>query len=486
MSRVYPVTQLSNTPSYLCIYHLLEDQAQRAPNALAILAPGRAPLSYGHLRSHIDSVIQTLHVMGLGLSDRIAMVLPNGPEMAVTFLAVASGATCVPLNPAYTANEFDFYLADLNVKALIIQAGMDSPVRAVAQARNISIIELSPIFEAEAGLFTLTGTAQTPPALHGFAQPDDVALVVHTSGTTSRPKIVPLTHANICTSAHYLGRAIELVTSDRCLNVMPLFHPHGLVNTMLASLIAGASVVCTPGFFAPQFFEWMTEFHPTWYSAVPTIHQAILTHAVSNHEIIERYPLRCIRSGSAPLPLQVLTELETVFNAPVIETYGTTEALLITCNQLLPSTRKKGSVGVSISAEIGIIDGVGNLLPAGNTGEIHVRGAIVFQGYENNPEANRSAFAHGWFTTGDQGYLDADGYLFITGRPKEIINRGGEKITPREVEEVLMEHPAVAEVAVFAMLHAQLGEDVAAAIVLHENASATEQELRRFVATRLI
>jgi acyl-CoA synthetase (AMP-forming)/AMP-acid ligase II/acyl carrier protein len=424
--------------------------------------------------------------MGVGRNDRVAIVLPNGPEMAVAFLAVTAGATSAPLNPAYGAKEFDFYLSDLNAKALIIQSEVDSPARAIAQTRGIPIIELSPVFDAEAGVFTLMGDKQSGVANSGFAQPNDVALVLHTSGTTSRPKIVPLTQTNLCTSAHNVRGAFELAKSDRCLNVMPLFHIHGLIAAILSTLASGASVVCTPGFDASRFFGWLEVFRPTWYTAVPTMHQAILHHAASNRDIIRRCPLRFIRSCSAPLLPKVMVELESAFGVPMIESYGMTEAAhQMTSNPLPPRQRKPGSVGIATGPEVAIMDEEGNLLPVGEIGEIVIRGANVTRGYENNPEANESAFTKGWFRTGDQGSLDTDGYLFITGRIKEIINRGGEKIAPREIDEALMDHPALAQAITFALPHATLGEDVAAAVVLRENASVTEREIRELAFARL-
>jgi acyl-CoA synthetase (AMP-forming)/AMP-acid ligase II len=485
MSEAYPAARVFNVPQHLCVHRLLEAHAERASDAMAILAPGRAPLTYGRLRVHIDDVVQRLRAMGLGRNDRVALVLSNGPEAAVAFLAVAAAMTCAPFNPAYSANEFDFYFAELRIKALLVQAGMDSPARDVARARGLWIIELSPMVGAEAGLFVLTGQEHPGAAPHGCAQPDDIGLVVHTSGTTTRPKVVSLTQTNLCTAAYNIRAALALVERDRCLNVMPLFHGHGLLGAMLASLAAGASVVCTPGFAVPEFFPWMAEFHPTWYTAVPTIHQAILAHTALHREIIARCPLRFIRSGSAPLPPQVLTALEEVFHAPVIEYYGMTEASMIACNLLPPCVRKPASVGVAVGTEIAVIDEAGTTLPAGETGEVVVRGATVIQGYENDPMANRNAFMHGWFRTGDAGYLDANGYLFVTGRIKELINRGGEKIAPQEVDHVLMDYPAVAEAATFPVPHAQLGEEVAAAVVLHPTAPASERDLRRFAATRL-
>jgi acyl-CoA synthetase (AMP-forming)/AMP-acid ligase II/acyl carrier protein len=470
----------------LCIYCLLKAWAEQTPDGVAILAPERAPLTYGRLCAHLDDVVKTLNGVGVGRGDRVALVLPNGPEMAVAFLAVASGATSAPLNPAYGESEFDFYLCDLNAKALIILAGMDSPARTVAQAHAVPVIELSPVPEAEAGIFTLTGDGRPGAADGGFTQPDDVALVLHTSGTTSRPKIVPLTHTNLCVSAHNIQRAFELTSSDRCLNVMPLFHIHGLIGAVLSSLASGASVVCTPGFRASEFFGWLDSFEPTWYTAVPTMHQAVLEGVASNRDAIARRPLRFIRSCSASLPPTVMADLETAFNAPALESYGMTEAAhQMTSNPLPPRQRKPGSVGVPTGLDVAIMDEAGHLLPAGETGEIVIRGANVTRGYENNPAANESAFTDGWFRTGDQGYLDGDGYLFITGRIKEIINRGGEKVAPREVDEVLLDHPAVAQAVTFAVPHATLGEDVAAAVVLRENASVTEKELRELAFARL-
>jgi acyl-CoA synthetase (AMP-forming)/AMP-acid ligase II/thioesterase domain-containing protein/acyl carrier protein len=473
-------------PQYLGIHHLLKAQAERISEAIAIAAPGRTPLTYGGLFAHVEDVIKTLNSMGVGRNDRVAIVLPNGPEMALAFVAVAAGATSAPLNPAYRQTEFDFYLSDLNAKALIVGSDMDSPARGVAQARDIPIIELTSVVEEEAGIFTLSGGDGTPPTQGGCAVPDDVALVLHTSGTTSRPKIVPLTQANICTSAHNIRASFELTESDRCLNVMPLFHIHGLIGAALSSLTAGASIVCTPGFAAPEFFDWLETFRPTWYTAVPTMHQAVLARVETNRDIVADCPLRFIRSCSASLPPHVMAELESAFDAPVVESYGMTEAShQISSNPLPPRQRKPGSVGPASGPEVAIMDEVGNLLPPGETGEIVIRGANVTHGYENNPTANQSAFTNGWFRTGDQGYMDEDSYFYLTGRIKEIINRGGEKIAPREVDEALMDHPGVAQAVAFAVPHRTLGEDMAAAVVLRENGSVTEKDLREFAFARL-
>jgi acyl-CoA synthetase (AMP-forming)/AMP-acid ligase II len=470
----------------LCIPDLIANRARQVSGDIAVTAPGRLPLTYGQLASQIGEMAMRLNEFGLGRNDRVAVVLPNGPEMAVAFLSVVSAATCAPLNPAYREKEFDYYLSDLNARALIVHAGIDTPAVTAAKKRGIPVLSLLPASDAEAGIFTLGGDLSPREVHGGMAQPQDVALLLHTSGTTSRPKIVPLTQANLCTSAHNIRSALQLTGPDRCLNVMPLFHIHGLVGAMLSSLAAGGSIVCTPGFHAAAFFDWMAEFRPTWLTAVPTIYQAILEHAANHHEAISRWPLRIVRSSSSALPPQVMTELEIVFGVPAIEAYGMTEAShQITSNPLPPRGRKAGSVGMAAGTEVAVMDESGNLVAAGETGEIVIRGANLTQGYENNPAANDGAFTNGWLRTGDQGYLDADDYLFITGRLKEIINRGGRKISPREVDDVLVSHPAVAQAVTFAIPHPSLGEDVAAAVVLRKDVSCAKEDIRAFAFSHL-
>lgn len=467
------------------IYQYIQLQAERSPEAVALLAPDRTPLTYRRLCEHVESIRAQLGALGIRRGDRVALVLPNGPEMALAFLAVASCATVAPLNPAYQTPEFDFYLSDLAARILIVPSASSSPAIAVAQARGMQVIELSPVVGAEAGIFQLHGEKSTATDHIPVAQPDDIALILHTSGTTSRAKIVPLTHTHLCTSAQHVKSTLHLCASDRSLSVMPLFHVHGLVASLLASLMAGASVVCTPGFYAPQFFEWANTFQPTWYTAVPSMHQAILTYAarLGNATISS---LRCIRSCSSSLAPQVMAKLEEVFQVPVVEAYGMTEAAhQIACNPLPPAQRKASSVGLAVGCERAILDEEGNMVPPGTKGEIVIRGANVMQGYENNPAANEKCFINGWFRTGDQGFLDADGYLFITGRLKEMINRGGEKITPREVDEVLLSHPAVAQAVAFAVPDEKLGEEIAAAVVLREDCCATTRDIREFASIRL-
>jgi len=456
-----------------------------ADDAPAIGAPGRPALTHRGLRALAARTRESLNAMGIGRHDRVAMVLPNGPEMASAFVAVATGATTAPLNPAYRADEFDFYLSDLNAKCLLIQQGMDSPAREIAAKRNIPIVELIPS-DGPAGDFTLSASLTGTPAVPGIAEAEDVALVLHTSGTTSRPKIVPLRQINVTASAYHIGDMLSLAPADTCMNIMPLFHIHGLIAAVLSSLAAGGSVVCTPGFNAFKFFSWFDEAHPSWFTAVPTMHQAILGLAGRNKDTIAKGRLRFIRSSSASLPPQVMTAVEEAFGVPVIESYGMTEAAhQMASNPLPPRPHFAGSVGIAAGPEVAIMDDDGNILPTGALGEIVIRGRNVTAGYENNPDANAKAFTNGWFRTGDQGTLDAQGYLRLTGRLKEIINRGGEKVSPLEVDECLMDHPAVAQVVTFAMPHQKLGEEVAAAVVLREGMTLDEHTLRDFAATKL-
>jgi acyl-CoA synthetase (AMP-forming)/AMP-acid ligase II len=462
--------------------------ASGADAATAISAPGRPPLSYRELRALIASTLASLNALGVGRNDRVAIVLNTGPEMATCYVACASGTTSAPLNPAYRADEFEFYLSDLNAKLLIVEQGSASPAVGVANKLGVRVVDLVVPAGAAAGSFKLEardGAAAAAAVQGGFSHPADVGMVLHTSGTTSRPKIVPLSVANLCASALNISSTLQLTAKDIGLNIMPLFHIHGLIAGVLAPLSAGSQVFCTPGFNALKFFTWMDEAKPTWYTAVPTMHQAIVSRAKGNADVIARNPLRFMRSSSSSMPPQVIKELEDIFHAPLIEAYGMTEAThQMASNPLPPLMRKPGTVGLAAGPEVQIMGEDGSLLAANEVGEIVIRGPSVTAGYENNPKANAEGFQHGWFLTGDQGMKDAEGYISITGRLKEIINRGGEKVSPREVDEILMDHPAVAQVVCFGMPHPKLGEEVAAVVVLKEGASATERELQDFMGQR--
>jgi acyl-CoA synthetase (AMP-forming)/AMP-acid ligase II len=465
---------------------LLESGADDAP---ALSAPDGVPLSYRALRALVADTARTLGARGIGPGDRVAIVLPNGPEMAAAFLGIGAAAAAAPLNPGYRAEEFSFYLTDLKARLLVTGSDTDTPAVAVANQLEIPVARLAARPERGAGSFDLELPDHAPgpiPVSSRAATADDTALVLHTSGTTSRPKIVPLAHANLCASAANVRNALALSASDLGLVIMPLFHIHGLVAALLAPLSAGGQVCCSPGFNALKFFSWFAAVRPTWYTGVPTMHQAILLRAAKNAGALDGHRLRFIRSSSSALPPTVIAELERVFGVPVIEAYGMTEAAhQMASNPMPPGARKPGTVGPAAGPEIRVVDSSGRPVPPGVSGEIVIRGRNVMREYENNPAANAEAFLEGWFRTGDQGVMDADGYVSITGRLKEIINRGGEKISPREVDEIIMEHPAVHQCVTFAMPHELLGEEVAAAVVLRQGARASDQELRRYAAERL-
>ena len=465
----------------------LEDLIQHHPDtANAIGAPGRDWMTYGDLKVLTLNVRQALRAAGIGAQDRVAIVLPNGPEMAAAFVTVAQSTTTAPLNLAYKEGEFAFYLKDLKAKAIIVETGYDGPARSVAKRFDMIVIELTATDPA--GSFTLSTTA-TGNAAVTLPASDDVALILHTSGTTSRPKIVPLLQSNVAASAQNVRASLALTPDDCCLNVMPLFHIHGLIAAVSGSLAAGASISCAPGFDALKFYGWLEEVDPSWYTAVPTMHQAILARAPRNAEIIKNARLRFLRSSSSSLPGPVMTELAETFGAPVVEAYGMTEAAhQMCCNPIEPGHQKPGAVGLPAGPEVRIAHEIENRLIDG-VGEISISGLNVTPGYEANPEANKKNFfeADGkrWFRTGDQGRFDEDGFLSLTGRLKEIINRGGEKISPLEVDGILSDHPAVGQCVTFAVPHAKLGEDVGAAVVLKNGQSATDREIRDFASQRL-
>jgi acyl-CoA synthetase (AMP-forming)/AMP-acid ligase II len=372
----------------------------------------------------------------------------------------------------------------------VISANTTFTSRALACGRNLGITTF--LLETDdkdpAGVFRLRLIGEARQKADGIRAPgpDDVALMLHTSGTTSKPKKVPLRQRNICASGNNITETLSLTPLDRCLNAMPLFHIHGLVAGVVATVRAGASIVFEPQFHASRFLDHLVEFEPTWYTAVPSIHHAVLAEAKRRFGCKVKTSLRFIRSSSSPLPPTVMSNLENTFGVPVIEAYGMTEAAhQVASNELPPGRRKAGFVGLPAGPEIAIMASSDELLGPDELGEIVIRGENVFSGYEGNEQANQAAFAAGWFRTGDQGQIDADGFVKITGRIKEIINQGGEKVSPREVEEILQAHAAVAQVAAFPVPHRTLGETVAAAVVLADQQVTTESELRAFAAARL-
>ncbi len=457
--------------------------AQGADDATALIAPDGATLAYRGLRGVVNSLSRELSAYGVGAHDRVAISVPNGPRAAITFLASASRAAAAPLNPKYRETEFEFYIKDLNPKLLIVSADSGEAVVAAAATVGVTVaIVTGPIDE-------LTLGRVSDDDIHDWPDAADAGLLLHTSGTTSRPKVVPISQRNLAHSAKNIAASLALTASDRSLNVMPLFHIHGLMAGLLAPLSVGAAVVATSGFDAFAFFNQLATFAPTYYTAVPTMHQMVIDRG-QKRPLAERQAiaanLRFIRSSSASLPSSVLEQLEALFGAPVIEAYGMTEATHQMCaNPLPPGKRKPRSVGVPTGIELSVLDASGAAVAVGSTGQVAIKGATVVANYQDNPEATKDAFRHGWFLTGDEGYIDADGYLYLTGRLKELINRGGEKISPLEVDEALLRHESVAQAVTFAVAHRKLGEDVAAGVVLRPNTEVSERELKEFLMLSL-
>jgi acyl-CoA synthetase (AMP-forming)/AMP-acid ligase II len=447
-----------------------------SPSHVAIAVSGDGPVvTYDQLRQQVDSLAAQLNQLGLGRGDRIAMALPNGLEMIVSFLAASAVGAAAPLNPAYRLDEFKFYLEDTGASALILPpTGSDEAREAAGDQTLIIDADIDGDGKVRFSSFATMGAMSD--SSRDYPNDDETALVLHTSGTTSRPKRVPLSHTNLKVSARNVAETYQLTAEDVSLCVMPLFHVHGLVASTLATLFTGGTVIVPPRFNPLSFWSTVREHKATWYSAVPTIHQVLLARTKAGVRPAGAEHLRFIRSCSAALPPQMMADLEERFGAPVLEAYGMTEAAhQMASNPLPPGPRKPGSVGRGTAVSIAILDEAGNLLPTGATGEVSIKGPNVFSGYESNAEANASSFSQGWFRTGDQGYLDGEGYLTLVGRIKELINRGGEKISPREIDEALLTHPAVAEAVCFGVPDRVYGEGVAAAVTL--KGEATEAEL---------
>jgi acyl-CoA synthetase (AMP-forming)/AMP-acid ligase II len=458
---------------------------------VAVLVPGKPrPLTftYDQLVSQISQFRKKLAAAGIGPQSAVSIALPNGPEFIVSFLATSwQRAIAAPLNPAYKQSEFEFYIDDLKSALVVVPKG--------AYAQNSEAVKAARVFKAAIAESYWDGKEITldikelgnlkgkkSERVH-TARPDDVALVLHTSGTTGRPKAVPLTHANLTRTIKNVGDTYKLTKKDRTYLVMPLFHVHGLLAGFLAPLGSGGSVIVPAKFSAGEFWNDFSAYHANWYTAVPTIHQILL----KSPQPSPIPNIRFIRSCSSPLSPKVFHDIEKAFNAPVLEAYAMTEAAhQMTSNPLPPAKRVPGSVGIGQGVDVRILDASGAEVPQGSEGEISIRGSNVTPGYLNNPSANESSFTNdGFFRTGDQGKKDEDGYIYITGRIKELINKGGEKISPIELDNVLAQHPAIGEAVSFAMEDEHYGQDIGVAVVVKESSKLTAEELTEWMTAKV-
>ena len=438
----------------------------------AIIIPDGPTLSYEELKNEIERLASILTSVGLTKGTTASIVFENGLEFISIFLAISkTGATVAPLNPEYTIDEFKFYMNDTDSKFLILTSKSNASINAANQL-SIQIINVSMGNSGTLSLYKdnvqLTKQKNIIPP-----EPDDIALFLHTSGTTSQPKGVPLTHLNLMTSLSNISSSYNLTNEDTALLVMPLFHVHGLIGVSLSTLFSGGTLVIPPKFSASTFWDHQNMHEATWYSAVPTIHQILLMRAEKDNA--PKKSFRFIRSCSAALAPSVFKDLETRFGSPVLEAYGMTEAShQMSSNLLPPFDRSPGTVGQGTGVEIAIMNELGTLLNPNNPGEVVIKGENVTLGYHNNPSANAEAFTNGWFRTGDQGEISNSGILTLTGRLKELINRGGEKISPLEVDATLIKHPNIVEAVCFGASDIKYGEVVHAAIVTSESISVSE------------
>ncbi len=456
---------------------ILAAQAEPGPNQTALIAPDGQTISFAALAEHttrLGAALQSLRPRDPARGLRIGIALPNGVEISIVLLAATCVGTAVPFNPAHTAPESETLFAQTGIDALVVAAGAEVPAIAAAQALGVPVLRLT----SDLRISGLRADRAAMPA----RDPTDIALLLLTSGSTGQPKRVPLTHLNVCRSAADVAHSVALTPADRCLVMWEQFHIGGLVDLLLAPLISGGSLIAAGSFDAPRFFAQSKAHAPTWYQAVPTTLAELTLYG--ERENLPPPKLRFVRAVAAALSPAVQEQAARYFDAPIIRTLGMTEAgPLITSTALPPAPQKPGAVGRSAGPELRIIGLDGAEVAAGGTGQVAIRGENVFAGYEDNPDANAAAFLCDWFLTGDVGYLDPDGDLFLTGRQKEQINRGGEKISPQEVDDALLSHPAVAEAATFAVPHATLGEDVACAVAL--TADTSDSDLRSYLGARL-
>lgn len=465
----------------------VEYWAMRQPKAVAILSPDGRSLTYAQLCEQILHIVLQLKSAHLKRNDRVALVLPNDLDLAVAILSTAAYATAVPVNPSLKSTELRSYFEVTKTKSVLLaDQGMEE-ARKVAAEAGLPVITVKMNHDPEVSLDKIIEPLKLS-NLVKLVRPDDTAFILPTSGTTSTPKAVSISQSSACADAFAIHRWLKLNKKDRCLGVMPLFHVHALFAGLLASLISGGSFISTPGYLSDKFFYWLKELKPTWYSAAPTIHQAIADDASLdlNQNILDDSRLRFIRSAAAPLSPELFKKIEDIFQAPLIETYGMTELrTFIAANPLPPLQRKPGSVGLEVGLPVAIIDSSGELLPAGESGEIVVSKNHAVREYIQDEEHGGTEIEDSWFRTGDIGKFDEEGYLFISGRSKEIIIRGGLNLSPVEIEHVLIRHNEIGEVVVFPTSHQTLGQDIAAAVVPTKGSQITEAKIRSFAFDNL-
>ncbi len=469
------------------IYDVVRHWADRTPAAPAFLALDRPPIDYRTLKRAVDQIGTELAACGVRRHDRIAIAEPGGTDVAIAAVGVWSHAAAVPINPKLTPGEMALALRDLRVKTLAVTEPEASPARDLARRIGLPVLSITRDIEADSYRIEIEGGPLGPPGPREPARADDPVLILATSGTTSHSKIVPLLQRHLRARGALNSRFLELTPDDRALNLMPLFHGGGLSAGIATCLFAGSSVCPLPGLDAETFYQHLEALEPTYAMGAPTVFSSILDQADRFPSAIAkaRPSLRMIRTGAGKLDTVLADRLQETFDAPVIQVYGSSESGWLACDPVSIERRKPGSVGLPRPNEVAVFGEDGKFAPAGIVGEIGARGEAVFEAYENGGPSNASVFADGWYRTGDAGYFDEDGYLFLTGRLNEVINRGGQKVAPTEIDEALQSHPSIRAAAAFPIPHATLGEEIAATVVATEGESADEQDLLRYLRERL-
>jgi acyl-CoA synthetase (AMP-forming)/AMP-acid ligase II/thioesterase domain-containing protein/acyl carrier protein len=466
------------------IGRVIKRYCELRPDDTAVVVSAYRPLTYGELQSVIEQIRTDLRMAGFGREARIAIAFPSGPHAALAIVAVACSCVAAPLNPKQTLAEVEACLSVLRPDAVLLLQGGDSAARRIAVREGWAIIEGVPVKGSILGL-RLVAPPATAVAPADEPAPEGPAFILQTSGTTAEPKLIPFSHSNMLAAAARLRAWFGLSPQDRCLSVSPVFYSHGLKVTVFTPLLTGGTVAFPANASKFDYSEWFDALRPTWYSASPTLHRLIFDQTKSRTDANAMHSLRFVLSGGAPLPPDIREGLEHTLGVPVVEHYGSSEAAQISANLPPPGRSKPGTSGIPWPDTVMIVDENGGQLPAGGQGEILVCGPTVMSGYLEAPDLNQESFSNGWLRTGDIGSLDEEGFLTLHGRKKDLINRGGEKVWPIEVDNALMGHPAVAEAAAFAVPHPRLGEDVAAVVTLRPGMTTTPTELRKYLSERL-
>ncbi len=483
LRAIEPTGRLTLAEMKETVRSLLAHSIDRSPGAEAIVAPGRPSLSYAELGRQLDRDHAFLRGAGFGAGARIGVAMPGGAEALAVTAAVARSAACAPLDPDLGVDFLASLMATMRLDAVVVPAGSSSNAASAARRTGVALIRLSTAADGAAGSHALSAEPGRPAASADMPGADDLAFLWHTSGTTGTPKVVPFEQWRVCFDARKRAARRRFDGADRCLVASTMSSAATARVCLLSNLAAGATIIATGDLSAEGLLRSIESLAPTYFLAAPALHRRLL-ELIGKQGRPPRHRLRVLYSSFAEQSPQLCADLEAALGVPVTVSYGMTELGGIAETPLPPETAPPGSVGRPV-LELVIAGDDGAFLGAGQAGEVWVRGPEVLAAYESPPGANGEAFRDGWFRTGDCGYLDERGFLFLTGRIKDVINRGGVKISPSEVELLLASHPAVREAAVFARRHATLGEDACAAVVFEPGRAVGEAELRRFVRQRL-